>query len=108
MEMKQCPFQCRYSYRNSGLNLFADSGRVFSFGWNAHGQSGFGDTLLRDTPTELTYFHDNGTDRSDPKGEGSPEQVGSHTLSPGSKVVDIFAGAWNSVFVIKCPTSSTK
>ena len=82
---------------------FAECGRVFCFGWNAHGQLGLGDTVLRDSPTELWYF-----DRANLVQE-APEHAEGDTVLRDSQcgeqrartVVDVFAGAWNSVFIIQ-------
>ena len=66
---------------------------MFCFGWNGHGQLGFGDTALRDRPTELTDLQPSGA-------EGVP---GGRGPEPGENltVVDVFAGAWNSLFIVK-------
>ena len=47
-------------------------------GWNEYGQLGLGDHVHRDAPTQLTYFSHNNL-----------------------VVTQIFAGAWNSVFLVK-------
>ena len=82
----------------------SECGRVFCFGWNAHGQLGLGDTVLRDSPTELKYF-----DRDIPVQE-APEHGEGDTVLRDSQckqqqrarmVVDVFAGAWNSVFIVE-------
>ncbi|XP_064631584.1 RCC1 domain-containing protein 1-like [Lineus longissimus] len=51
---------------------------VYTWGWNAYGQLGLGDTQTRDQPTQVQYFKDNGL-----------------------VVEDIFCGGWNSGFVTR-------
>ncbi len=47
-------------------------------GWNEYGQLGLGDNVHKDAPTQITYFSDNKL-----------------------CVSQIFAGAWNSAFLVK-------
>ena len=83
---------------------------MFCFGWNAHGQLGLGDTVLRDSPTELKHFDRGSPVQEAPKcGEGDTVLRDDHYgLQRGSSVVDVFAGAWNTIFVVKtCRNTDT-
>ena len=88
---------------------------MFSFGWNAHGQLGLGDTILRDSPTELEHFNRDSTVQEAPEhSEGDTVLKDSQYGQQRSRtVVDLFAGAWSSVFAVEThrntgvsPTSS--
>jgi len=50
-------------------------GRAYSWGWNDHGQLGHGDLVSRDHPTVIQFF-----------------------VEQNLRVLDVFAGYWNSVF----------
>ena len=93
----------RYCTKSKCFLSLTEYGRVFCFGWNAHGQLGLGDTVLRDSPTELRHFGCGSPVQEAPeRGEGDTLRKDSHCwLKRGRTVVDVFAGVWNTVFVVK-------
>ena len=93
----------RYRTKSKCFLSLTECGRVFCFGWNAHGQLGLGDTVLRDSPAELRYFGRGSPMQEAPeRGEGDTKLRDGHCgLQRGRTVVDVFAGAWNSVFIVK-------
>jgi len=58
-----------------------EDGFAFSWGWNEYGQLGHGDTIDRDQPSMMEQF-----------------------VRDRQRVTDVFAGNWNSAFVLKHET----
>ena len=55
----------------------ADEGDLYTWGWNAYGQLGHGDTVTRDVATRVQHFD-----------------------SGGLTVTDVFCGYWNTVVTV--------